>query len=159
MDFIKNRKFCDSSHPRSKCPDYGNVCYVCNKKNHFKVFCPHIGKTFNSQNFTYINQTKNENTGWSIPLPSNAIPVSYKIGTGAQCNVIPLTILKTFDPEPDLCPMNIKLSTFNNSEIPVLGKCIRKIIIMHKKEHFDVSLIVVNSKSVPILGLSTIMKC
>ena len=62
------------------------------------------------------------------------IPVSYKINTGgAQCNVILLAVLKKFDPEPDLCPVNIK----------------------HKKDHFDVSFTVVDSKSVPILGLAT----
>ena len=27
---------------------------------------------------------------WSITLPSNDILVSYKINTGAQCNVIPV---------------------------------------------------------------------
>ena len=43
-DFIKKCKFCDSSHPRGKCPAYGKVCHVCNKKNHFKVCCPRVGK-------------------------------------------------------------------------------------------------------------------
>ena len=43
-DFMKKCKFCDSSYSRGKCPAYGKVCYVCNKKNHFKVFCPRFGK-------------------------------------------------------------------------------------------------------------------
>ena len=64
-----------------------------------------------------------------------------------------MTILKKFDPEPDLCPVNIKLSAYNNSKIPVLGECSRTL--KHKKNHFDVSFIVVDSKSVPILGLAT----
>ena len=146
-DFIKKCKFCDSSHPRGKCPAYGKVCHVCNKRSHFKVCCPRVAKkvheiekdeseehsdqsdyeffieTVSIQDSAYINQIKNENSDWSITLPSNGIPVSYKIDTGAQCNVIPLTILKKFDPEPDLCPVNIKLSAYNNSTIPVLGKC------------------------------------
>ena len=117
-DFIKKCKFCNSSHPRGKCPAYGKVCRVCNKKNHFKVCCPRVGKkvheieknesdepsdqsdydfffieTVNIQDSAHINQIKNENSDWSITLPSNGIPVSYKIDTGAQCNVIPLTIL------------------------------------------------------------------
>ena len=49
--------------------------------------------------------------------------------------------------------MNIKLSTYTNSKIPVIGKC--SLTLKHKKDHFDVSLIAVDSKSVPILGLST----
>ena len=43
-DFIKKCKFCDSSHPRGKCPAYGKVCHVCNKRNHFKVCCPRVAK-------------------------------------------------------------------------------------------------------------------
>ena len=61
--------------------------------------------------------------------------------------------MKKFDPEPDLCPLNIKLSAYNNSKIPVLGKC--SITLKHKKDYFDVLFIVVDSKSIPILGLAT----
>ena len=85
-------KFCNSSHLRRKCPAYGKVCFVCNKKNHFKVCCPHVGKkvheiekdesdetsdqsycqffieTINIQNSAHMNQIKNENSDWSITL-------------------------------------------------------------------------------------------
>ena len=64
-----------------------------------------------------------------------------------------MTILKKFDPEPNLCPVNIKLSAYNNFKIPVLGGC--SLTLKHKKDSFDVSFIVVNSKSVLILGLAT----
>ena len=50
--------------------------------------------------------------------------------------------------------MKIKLSAYNNSKILVLGKC--SFTIKHKKGHYcDVSFIVVDSKSVPVLGLAT----
>ena len=110
-------------------------------------------ETVSIQDSLYINQIKNENSDWSITLPSNGTPVSYKIDSGVQCNVIPLAILKKFDPEPDLCPVNIKLCGDNNSKIPVLGEC--SLTLKHKKAHFDVLFIVVDSKSVPILGLAT----
>ena len=80
-------------------------------------------ETVNIQDSAHINQIKNENSDWTITLPSNRIPVSYKIDSRAQCNIIPLTILKKFDHEPDLCPVNIKLFAYNNSKIHVLGKC------------------------------------
>ena len=64
-------------------------------------------ETINIQSSAYINQIKNENSDWSITLPSNGIPISYKIDTGTQSNVIPLRILKNFDPEPDLCPVKV----------------------------------------------------
>ena len=105
------------------------------------------------QNSSHINQIKNENSDWSKALPSNGIPVLKKVDMGAQFNVIPLTILKNFDSEPDLCPVNIKLSTCNNSKVLLLGKC--WLSLKDRKDHFDVSFIVVDSKSVLILGLST----
>ena len=80
--------------------------------------------TINIQNSINISQIKNKNSDWPITLPSNGVPVSYKINNGAQCNVISLTILKKFDPEPDLYLVFIKLSSaYNNSKILVLGKC------------------------------------
>ena len=82
---------------------------------------------------------KNENrmkTDWSITLPSNGIPTSYKIDTGAQCNVILLTILKKHDLEQDLTLVKVKLSAYNNSKIPIRGKC--RFTLKYKKDHFDV---------------------
>ena len=93
-DFIKTCKFCDTLHPRGKCLAYGKVCHVCNKKSHFKVCCPRVGKkvheikkdesdelsdqsdygffieTVNIQHSAHI---KND---WSITLPWNGIAVS-----------------------------------------------------------------------------------
>ena len=167
---------CNSSHPQGRCPAYGKVSYIC-KKNTISNFAVVLIKCIwnwkrrirwtpdqndygffigavNIHNSARINQIKNENFDWSITLPSNGISVSYKIDTGDQCNAIPLTILKKFDPEPDLYLVNIKLSAYNNSKILVLGKY-SITTLKHKKDHFDVSFIVVDSISVPILGLAT----
>ena len=67
-------------------------------------------ETVNTWDSAQINHVKNENSDWSITLPLNGILVSYKTDTGAQCNVIPLTTLKCFDPELNLRPVKIKLS-------------------------------------------------
>ena len=109
--------------------------------------------TVNIQDSAHINQIKNKNSDWSITLPLNGIPVSYKTDTGAQYNITLFKILKKFDPEPELYPVNVKLSTYNNSKIPVLGKC--SLTLNHKKDQFDVSFILVDSKSAPYLGLAT----
>ena len=50
-------------------------------------------------------------------------------------------------------PVKIILSAYNNFKILVLGKC--SLTLKHQKDHFDVSFIVVDSGSVPILGLAT----
>ena len=77
-----------------------------------------------------------QHSDWSITLPSNGIPVSHKIDTGAQYNAIPLTTLKKFDPEPDFCPVNAKLSIYNNY-----------LTLKYNEYRSDVSFIVVDSKS------------
>ena len=80
----------------------------------------------------------------------NGLPISYKTDTGAQCNVVPLKIYLKLNPQPDL---NLKLSAYNKSEIPVIGKC--SLTLEHKSELFNVSFLVADAKSVPILGLES----
>ena len=76
--------------------------------------------------------------------------MSYKIDTGAQCNIIPV---ESISPKPDLQPVNVKLSAYNGSKIPAVGKC--SLALDHENNSPKVSFIVVDSDSVPILGLKT----
>ena len=58
------------------------------------------------------------------------IPVLYEIGTGAQCSII----------------------SFNNSKMPIPGE---RLLTLRHKNFFDVLFIVVDSESIPFLGLWT----
>ena len=151
-----------------------------NRKNHVKKCCPRNRKTLHNteqteteslsadkydffldatnlnkarENLVNISQVRNELSEWNITLPSNGIPVSYNMDTGAQCNVIAVKNLENMSPRPDLQPVNIKLSTYNGSKIPVVGKCL--LTIDHKNNSFKVSFIFVDLDSVPVLGLKT----
>ena len=77
----------------------------------------------------------------------------YKIDAGAQYNAVPLKIYQKLNPQPDLHPVNLKLSGYNNSKIPVIGKC--SLTLEHKNELFNKSFLVVDIKPVPILGLES----
>ena len=100
-----------------------------------------------------ISQIKNEPSDLNITLSSNGTPISNKIDTGAHCNVIPVESLENISPKPDIQPVNVKLSAYNGSTIPVVGKC--SLTLDHKNNYFKVSFIVVDSDSIPILGLKT----
>ena len=100
-----------------------------------------------------ISHIKNEPSDWNITLSSYGTPISFKTDTGAQCNVIPVEYLENLSPKPNLQPVNIKLSTYNGSKIAVVDK--RSLTQDHKNNSFKVSFIVVDSDSVPILGLKT----
>ena len=75
----------------------------------------------------------------------------YKIDTGAQYDVVSLRIYQKLNPHPDLYPVNLKLAAYNSSEVVVISKCL--LTVEHKNELFNVSFVVVDTKSVPILGL------
>ena len=44
LRLYKKEKFCDTLHGQGKCRAYQKLCYVCNKKNHFKVCCQCVRK-------------------------------------------------------------------------------------------------------------------
>ena len=106
-----------------------------------------------NENLVNISEIKNEPSNWNITLSSNGTPISYKIDTGAQCNVTFVESLENISPKPDRQPVNVKLFTYNGSKIPVVGKC--SLTLDHKSNYFKVKFFVVDSDSVPILGLKT----
>ena len=98
-EIIKKCKFCKNSHHRGKCPGYGKVCHICNRKKHFKKCCSCNRKTLetespsadvyeffldpinlhrNLENLLNISHIKNEPSDWNITLSSNGTPISYK---------------------------------------------------------------------------------
>ncbi len=93
---------------------------------------------------------------WFFTLEMNGAYVPFKIDTGAQCNVIPKHLLQKLSPKPKLKPATIKLSAYNGTPIPVSGKCIGRLKL--KGRTVNVLFIVVDSDSVPILGLNTSVK-
>ena len=105
------------------------------------------------KNLADISQIKNEPSDWNITLSSNSTPISYKIDTGFQFNVIPVESLENISPKSDLQPLNIKPSAYNGSKIPVVGKC--SLSLAHKNNSFNASFIAVDSDSVPIFRLKT----
>ena len=98
-----------------------------------------------------ITQIKDEPSDWNITLSSNGIPISYKTDTGAHCNFIPVESLQNISPKPDLQPVNVKLSPYNGSRIPVVGKF--SLTLDHKNNCF--SFIVADLDFVQFLGLKT----
>ena len=96
-----------------------------------------------------INDSKSD---WSVTLDMNSTDVTFKIDTGAQCNVIPKSLLHKMSPQPKLKPATIKLSTYNGTPIPVAGNQAR---IKHKGQTIPILFIVVDSYFIPILGLNT----
>jgi len=82
----------------------------------------------------------------------NGENVEFKLDTGAQVNVLPTSIYKVMNPRPKLKPSC--LTAYNNTEIPVHGKCIGNVTTPQGKR-FNVLFVVVSTDSPAILGLKT----
>ena len=119
----------------------------------YKFFLDTVNLHKNPENLVNISQIKNEPYSLNITLFSNGTPTSYKIDFGTQCNVIPVDSLENISPKRDLQPENVKLSAYNSSKMPVVGKC--SLTLAHKSNLLKISFIVADSDSVTILRLKT----
>ena len=61
---------------------------------------------------------------WTANLPTNGKYLEFKLDTGADVNVLPKHLFDKLHPRPKLSRSAVKLSAYNNSDIPVEGKCI-----------------------------------
>ena len=102
-----------------------------------EFFLDTINLERNPKTLVSISQIKNEPSKWNITLESNGTPISCKMDTRAQSNV---KSLEHLSPKPDLQPVNVKLSVYNGSKIPVGGTC--SLTLSHKNISFKFSFIV-----------------
>ena len=100
----------------------------------YKFFLDTIYLWVNHENIVAISQIKNELSNRNITLSSNATPISYKIDTDAQGNVILVKRLESNSPKPDFWPINVKLSSYNGSKIPGVGNSL--LTLAHKNNIF-----------------------
>ncbi|CAB4040232.1 Hypothetical predicted protein, partial [Paramuricea clavata] len=86
---------------------------------------------------------------WFICLQSNGSKIRYKMDTGAQANVLPLSTYNQLNIKPILEKTNVKLSAYNGGDIPAIGKC--ELNLVNKNESHEVMFIVTNTESPPLL--------
>ena len=175
-------KYCGSLHQRGKCPAYGKTCSKCHKLNHFAAVClstsrkvhysvegqssdacdsagnmdhVFIGTLFSDENsdINTLNNAKNDDRDWTIFLRSNDSVTQFKMDTGAQANVLPISTLKTLSTKPPIDKTHTRLTAYNGIDIPVMGKCI--LDIHHNNTIHSVPFIVADTTSPPLLGLQT----
>ena len=100
-------KFCGSSHNRGSCPACGATCHKCNLRNHYARCCLKSRSSIEERRVRHVEVEANEEnelleglyieeiqgstcTRRSIQsdLLVNNTPVTFKLDTGAECNVL-----------------------------------------------------------------------
>jgi hypothetical protein len=86
-------------HRRGRCPAYGKNCNRCKKLHPFATMCKakevnFIDKTDEEQDqhvfIGTVNSDEEKQDDWCVNLKVNEHTTSFKIDTGAQCNVVPV---------------------------------------------------------------------
>ncbi|CAH2292146.1 Hypothetical predicted protein [Pelobates cultripes] len=63
------------------------------------------------------------NNEWVIEAITDGINMAYKVETDAQANLMPESKSHQLKNKPELLKSSVKLITYNEDIIPVLGKC------------------------------------
>ena len=95
----------------------------------------------------------NEPSDQNAALSSNDTQISYKRDNGFNAMLSLSKVQKNISYKPDLEPVNVKLPVCNGSKIQVIDKS--SLAVAHNNNSFKVSCIIVDSDSIPILGMKT----
>ncbi|KAL5014575.1 hypothetical protein ScPMuIL_008845 [Solemya velum] len=168
-------KFCGIEHRDIHCPASGQICYVCNGRDHFAHMCkkkkntPRFRKDVYAVDIGSDDEPESENDeffidvvediasdtstsykSWVVPLKVNGTIIPMKLDTGADVDILGINDFSKLNPKPKLHPSKIKLKAYDGGDILVKGQCI--VNVEHKNGTY-ISLFTISSVNVkPILG-------
>ena len=112
-----------------------------------------LGDLNNFKVFSLESELENNSNDWVVDLETNGRNVQYKLDTSSQVNVLPKSVYFKLLEKPKLHSTKVKLSAYNDSPIPVIGRCVTDI--KHRKKPFPVMFVVADTEPCPIIGLNT----
>uniref|UniRef100_A0A6P7H537 Uncharacterized protein LOC114347108 isoform X4 n=1 Tax=Diabrotica virgifera virgifera TaxID=50390 RepID=A0A6P7H537_DIAVI len=156
---------------------YGKVCNKGGKVNHFAVGCRvkksqfNRSKQFNQRNVHEVEQSSDEdivgmievgnvNTlqynkkekEWVETVLVNNEFLDIKLDCGAQCNVLPLDVVKKCNASKEIVNENHVLMSYGNNSLNVIGHVILRCVVRGKE--YKIKFIVVNNVGKPLFGLN-----
>ena len=139
---IKDCKYCGRNHEKRKCPAFGQTCRKCGIKNHFAAKCQAKNRVaaMQDQDRFYLGTTKTgenkvrETVTLTMLNQGDDVPngdVQFLMDTGAECNVLPLTVYQKVTGDMDLKKLDKNkrsvLILANGYEQPIEGRAVMKV--------------------------------
>ncbi|XP_067947106.1 uncharacterized protein [Watersipora subatra] len=166
-------KSCKSYHPQRRCPAYDKKCRKCGKMNHFSKACwtqtASYSKSVSSIQTESDRPTEvpeffigaidfgNDSDNWNIEVSVNDANILCKVDTGAQCNVMPLSVFKTNFPELPIDRTNVTLTAYTGINIEVVGQV--QMEVKYKDTSFQTTFYITPSEhAIPVIGLALVRK-
>ena len=163
-------KFCAASHDRGNCPAYGATCHKCNGRNHYARCCFKLKNGTEERRVRHVEVEEHENNelmeGLYIEeiqgstrrniqsdLLVNDIPVSFKLDTGAECNVISLGLANELNAQVQ--PTSMLLKSFGGHQLDTVGKCLLDTKERGAKGSKPLEFYVLRDNVRPLLGLES----
>jgi hypothetical protein len=155
----------------SQCPAQGKQCFRCKAFGHFANLCKASninkvheisernigGEDTNSSSVSWlsinvVSDSIKTDTKWNIVTQIQDTKVSFKIDSGADVNVIPVSLFHCINKNNafKLSKTQRKLRAYMNGEIPVKG--VANILLEYNGKYHVVEVYVVDSVGPPILG-------
>jgi len=156
----KDEKFqckrCGKKHGPRQCPAYGKVCNNCRKPNHFSRQCrvKKLKEVEEEISDLQMNIDSIGNSSWYEKIKINNKAVSFKVDTGADVNVIPLSIFKQLG-YLKLSQTPVILQVYGGFKIKPLG--VVNLQCCYENKESNERFIVVQCGK-PLLSLETCIK-
>lgn len=171
---IVNCRYCGQSHKVRQCPAYGKNCTTCAKRNHFSSVCKsknisaisaHESNYDSSDNDTYyvssiervcaFGESDDDRVSypWIEKIWIGRKSVAFKIDTGAEVNVIPLSIFRQLSEGIELHRTGVKLRAFSGETLRPVGMC--SLFGEFENMSCNMRTAVVDIDVMPILGLKS----
>ena len=158
-------KYCGYEHFRGKCPAYGQACRKCNQKNHFAKMCmsKDVSAVTKSTAQPNVNdlfigsiEGENEEETWTklytLSHGEKSEVVCFKIDTGAEANVLPLSTAKKL--QAVIQPSTAGLTSYTRHRISNVGRT--KLNLFHNGvQQGEAWFELVDGSFPPIIGLAS----
>ena len=172
---------CGTKHLPKSCPAFGRLCLVCKGKDHFARVSPQmkspvhvvtpsdqgaIGgvesgvQSDNGDQELFIGTVTSappvKDSAWFTNLHVGGTPIKFKLDTGAEANVLPLSVYSKLRNKSPLSETSVVLSSYGDFKVKPEGT-----LNLHCEAHGmkkNLPFFVAAVESPPILGLSAYQK-
>ena len=154
---------CGRKHDAKNCPAFGKQCHKCKGKNHFTKMCKsrprnqkvhtlETGSTSDSDGEFFVDSIETNDKSdinWNVTVNCEGKPLTMKIDTGSQCNVMSLSTYKSVSRNP-LEKSKTRLVTYSGHKLSTSGKIV--LTISYKGKFYPVLFQIVDKNVTTILG-------
>lgn len=151
-------KFCGFSHDVKKCPSYGAKCTNCGKENHFAATC-YVKKVReiraqrcdDDEEYVRLDEISGSlKDAWYQKIRVQDNTIRMKLDTGAEVNVLPLYYVRQMK-KVTLQKCDQRIQAYGGTSLHPVG--VVDLVCMHKNDISMQKFVVIDTNSVPILGL------